>query len=138
MTLISSPPDAPAAIGPYSQAVCAGGFVFCSGQLPIDPATGSLVEGDMTALTRRSLSNLSAVLKAAGVGLEDVVQCTVFLTELSEFPAMNAAYAEVFGEHKPSRSTVQVAALPKGSRVEIAAIAVWPDQGRQQRSDRQP
>lgn len=124
MTLFSAPKDAPAAVGPYSQAVRAGNLVFCSGQLPIDPATGNLVEGDMGVLTRRALANVSAILAAAGGTLRDVAKCTVFLTDLGEFPAMNAAYAEVFGDHKPARSTIQVAALPKGSRVEIEAIAV--------------
>jgi 2-iminobutanoate/2-iminopropanoate deaminase len=124
MTLIQSPANAPAAIGPYSQAVRTGNLVFCSGQLPSDPATGNLVEGDMGVLARQSLANVAAVLKAAGATMADVVKCTVFMTDLSEFPAMNAAYATAFGTHKPARSTVQVAALPKGARVEIEAIAV--------------
>jgi len=126
MTQIQAPANAPAAVGPYSQAVRAGNLVFCSGQLPMDPATGQLVEGDMGALTRQALANATAVLKAAGAALNDVVKCTVFMTDLAEFPAMNAAYAEVFGPHKPARSTVQVAALPKGARVEIEVIAVVP------------
>lgn len=123
MTLIQSPANAPAAVGPYSQAVRVGNLVFCSGQLPVDPATGNVVEGDMAALTRQALANVAAVLQAAGATLRNVVKCTVFLTDLSEFPAMNAAYAEAFGQHKPARSTVQVAALPKGVRVEIEAVA---------------
>lgn len=126
MTLFQTPANAPAAVGPYSQAVRAGNLVFCSGQLPSDPATGNLVEGDMGVLAKRSLANVAAVLKAAGASLTDVVKCTVFLTDLTEFPAMNAAYAEAFGSHKPARSTIQVAALPKGARVEIEAIAVVP------------
>ena len=126
MTLFQTPANAPAAVGPYSQAARAGNLVFCSGQLPSDPATGNLVEGDMGVLARQSLANVAAVLKAAGASLTDVVKCTVFLTDLTEFPAMNAAYAEAFGGHKPARSTIQVAALPKGARVEIEAIAVVP------------
>ncbi len=117
-------PDAPAAVGPYSAAVRAGGFVFCSGQTPLDPATGRLVEGDLAEQTRRVFANIEAVLRAAGLGLADVCKATVFLTTMDDFAAMNAVYAEVFGEHRPARSTVAVAGLPLGARVEIEVIAV--------------
>ena len=119
-----STPSAPAAIGPYSQAVVAGGFVFCSGQIPLDPATGALVEGDIGVQTRRVLENLKAVLEAAGSGLDRVVKTTVFLADLADFQAMNAVYAEYFGGDPPARAAVQVAALPKGARIEIEAVAL--------------
>ncbi len=114
---------APAAIGPYSQAVAAGPYLFCSGQIPLDPATGALVSGGIEPQTRRVLDNLSAVLAAAGSCLGDVVKTTVFLSDLSDFAAMNAVYAEYFPEAPPARSTVQVAALPKGAALEIEALA---------------
>ena len=115
---------APAAIGPYSQAVVAGPYVFCSGQIPLDPATGGLVPGGIEAQTRQALDNLSAVLAAAGSCLEDVVKTTVFLSDLSDFAAMNGVYAAYFHAAPPARSTVQVAALPKGAALEIEAVAV--------------
>ena len=114
---------APKAIGPYSQAVAEGGFVFCSGQIPLDPATGELVSGGIEASTERVLDNMEAVLKSAGLGFADVVKTTVFLVKSEDFPAMNAIYARRFGDHRPARSTVIVAALPKGATVEIDVIA---------------
>lgn len=116
--------DAPKAVGPYSQAILAGELVFCSGQIPLDPATGQLLEGDIAAQTGRVLDNLAAVLAAAGSDLAHVVKTTVFLADLGDFAAMNEAYATRFGEHRPARSTVQVAALPRGARIEIECIAV--------------
>lgn len=116
--------DAPKAVGPYSQAILAGELVFCSGQIPLDPATGQLVEGDIAVQTGRVLDNLAAVLAAAGSDLAHVVKTTVFLADLGDFTAMNEAYATRFGEHRPARSTVQVAALPRGARIEIECIAV--------------
>jgi 2-iminobutanoate/2-iminopropanoate deaminase len=115
--------DAPEAIGPYSHAVRSGPLCFTSGQIPVDPSTGSLVEDDITAQTRQVLANLKTVLEAAGLGLKDVVKTTVYLKDMSEFPILNAIYAEYFGEHAPARSTIQVAALPLDCRVEIEAVA---------------
>ena len=114
---------APKAIGPYSQGIVTGGFLFLSGQVPLDPSTGSLLKGTMQDEAGRVLDNLKAVLEAAGSGLDRVVRTTVFLTDLKDFEAMNGAYARAFGENRPARSTVQVSALPKGARVEIDAIA---------------
>ena len=114
---------APKAIGPYSQAVVEGGFVFCSGQIPLDPATGELVSGGIDVSTERVLDNMEAVLKSAGLGFHDVVKTTVFLVKSEDFPAMNTIYARRFGDHRPARSTVIVAALPKGATVEIDVIA---------------
>ncbi len=116
--------DAPAAIGPYSQAIKAGDVVYCSGQLGSDPATGDIVSGGVEAQTRQVLANLGTVLKAAGCSLAHVVKTTVYLADMSEFPAMNAEYEKAFGEHKPARATVEVARLPKDVRVEIDCIAV--------------
>jgi len=116
--------DAPAAIGPYSQAVVANGFVFVSGQIPIDPATGQLVTGDIQAQTRRVLENVKAVLTAAGASLENVVKATVFLADMKDFAAMNEVYAEFLGRSAPARATVQAARLPKDVAVEIDVIAV--------------
>jgi 2-iminobutanoate/2-iminopropanoate deaminase len=115
--------SAPKAIGPYSQGMAAGGWVFCSGQLGLSPVTGELVPGGVTAQTERALRNLSAVLEAAGSSLSKVVKTTVFLTDLSHFKEVNEAYAVHFPAHPPARSTVQVAALPKGASIEIEAIA---------------
>ncbi|MCX7632805.1 MAG: RidA family protein [Turneriella sp.] len=114
--------QAPAAVGPYSQAIRAGDFVFISGQLPLKPETGLLVAGDIKQQTEQVLKNLQAICLAAGGGLEKVVKCTVFMTDLAQFQAMNEVYAAHFGEHRPARSTVQVAALPRGALVEIEAI----------------
>ena len=117
--------QAPKAIGPYSQAVRRGqGPVFLSGQIPLDPATQTLVEGDITAQTERVMKNLQNVLKAAGCGFEHVVRCGIFLTDLNDFAKVNEVYGRYFAENPPARSTVQVSALPKGARVEIDAIAV--------------
>jgi 2-iminobutanoate/2-iminopropanoate deaminase len=123
-----SSPDAPAAIGPYSAAIVVppGRMVFLSGQLPLDPATGQIVAGDITVMTHRVMQNLGAVLAAAGGGFDDVVKCTIYTIDLSEFAAINAAYGSYFGEAPPARATVQVAALPRGGRVEIECIAVLP------------
>ena len=120
--LTVSTAGAPAAIGPYSQAIAIDGLLFCSGQLGLDPATGELVEG-VEAQAERSLRNLSAVLDAAGLGWADVVKTTVFLADMADFAAVNAVYARFMPDPPPARSTVQVAALPKGGLVEIEAIA---------------
>lgn len=114
---------APAAIGPYSQGTRAGGFVFTSGQIALDPATGVLVPGGTEAETRQVLANLLAVLAAGGATPADVVKTTIFLADLGDFGLVNSIYAESFGGSLPARSTVQVAALPKGARVEIEAVA---------------
>lgn len=115
---------APAAIGPYSQAIEAGGMVFVSGQLPIDPATGKFVEGGMRELTRRSLTNISNILAEAGLTMEHVVKTSVFLADMADFAEMNAEYAEFFPGTAPARSAVAVKTLPKEARVEIECIAV--------------
>ena len=115
--------QAPKAIGPYSQAIRAGDFIFCAGQTPLDPGTGNLVEGDIEAQTRRVLQNLSAVLQAAGTNMNKVVKTTVFLQDMNDFQRMNAVYAEFFPKDPPARSTVQVARLPRDARVEIELIA---------------
>ena len=114
---------APAAIGPYSQAVVHNGFLFTAGQIAIDPATGQVVAGDVVAQTERVLANLGAVLAAAGCTWNDVVKTTVFLHDMSDFPAVNEAYARALGNARPARSTVQVSALPRNVLVEIEAIA---------------
>ena len=117
--------SAPAPVGPYNQAVVAGGWLYCSGQIPLDPATGVMVgDGDVAAETRQVLSNLQAVLAEAGAKPSDVVRTTVFLADLGDFATVNGIYAEVFGEGvSPARACVQVAALPKGARVEIDCVA---------------
>ena len=115
---------APGAIGPYSQAVVAGGFVYASGQIPLDPATGQFVEGGVREQTRQVLKNLSEVLGAAGSSLGRVVKTTVFLADMNDFAAMNEAYAEFFAEEPPARSTVQAARLPRDARVEIDVVAL--------------
>lgn len=114
---------APEALGPYSQAIVTDGWVFASGQIPIDPETGSLVEGDVRAQTRRVLGNLEAVLAAAGGSLETVVKTTVYLSDMALFADMNAVYARHFGDCRPARATVAVAGLPKGVDVEIEVVA---------------
>ena len=115
--------QAPAAIGPYAQAVVADGWVFCSGQIPVVPGSGELVEPDIAKQTDRVLLNLAAVLEGAGSSLADVVKTTVFLADMGHFAPMNQVYSRHFGEHRPARATVQVAALPRGSLVEIECIA---------------
>ena len=115
---------APKAIGPYSQAVQAGNTVYMSGQIPLDPATGQLVEGDITAQTRRVFENLKAVCEAAGGSLNDLVRVTIFLIDLGDFAAVNAVMAEYCKEPYPARATVQVSALPRGSQVEIDGVMV--------------
>ncbi len=114
--------SAPAAIGPYSQAVRAGDFLFVSGQIPLDPATGAVVAGDASAQTRRVLENLGEILKAAGASFAGVVKTTVYLADLNDFAAMNQAYADFFGSPAPARATVQVSRLPRDVRVEIEAV----------------
>jgi len=114
---------APAAIGPYSQAVAAGELVFCSGQIPLDPATGDRVEGGVAEQTRQALQNLLRVLEAAGLGLGNVVKTTVFLKDMNTFGEMNGVYEELFGSHKPARAAVEVSRLPKDALVEIECIA---------------
>ena len=115
---------APQAIGPYSQAVRAGGFVFASGQIPLDPASMQIVEGDVRLQAARVLENLRAVLEAAGSSLERVVKTTVFLADMNDFAAMNEVYATFFGATRPARSTVEVARLPRDARIEIDVVAV--------------
>ena len=115
---------APGAIGPYSQAVKAGGMVFCSGQIPIDPATGEFVSASVAEQTEQVLKNLSEVLTAAGVSLDQVVKTTVFLADMNDFAEMNEVYGRFFSENKPARATVQAARLPRDARVEIECIAV--------------
>jgi 2-iminobutanoate/2-iminopropanoate deaminase len=117
-------PNAPGAIGPYSQAIRAGNTVFLSGQIPLDPATGVLVEGDIAVQTRRVMENLGAVLAAADLGFEHVVRTTIFLLDLASFAAVNQVYGAYFAAPFPARATVQVSALPRGALVEIDAIAV--------------
>ena len=116
--------NAPAAIGPYSQAVQAGGFVFASGQIPIDPRTGEFVEGGIREQTEQVLRNVSSLLEAAGTSLERVVKTTVFLADMNDFAAMNETYARFFGPQPPARSTVQAARLPRDARVEIEVVAL--------------
>jgi 2-iminobutanoate/2-iminopropanoate deaminase len=117
-------PSAPAAVGPYSQAIVAGGFVFCSGQLGLVPATGQLAGPDIASQAQQALANLSAVLDAAGSGLRQVVKTTVFLADMNDFAAMNGIYQQAFGDARPARSTVEVKRLPKDARFEIEAVAV--------------
>jgi 2-iminobutanoate/2-iminopropanoate deaminase len=116
-------PVAPAAIGPYSQGVRSGGLLFCSGQIPLDPATGKMVEGGISEQTERVLRNLEAVLSAGGASLSSVLKTTVYLVDLADFPAMNAVYGRFFPGDPPARATVEVSKLPAGARVEIEAIA---------------
>jgi 2-iminobutanoate/2-iminopropanoate deaminase len=118
-----STPDAPAAIGPYSQAIRAGDFLFVSGQIPLDPATGTLVEGGIHEQTHRVLKNLDAILRAAGTSFNRVVKTTVYLSDMAEFAAVNAIYAEYFPAPAPARATVQAARLPRDVKVEIDLIA---------------
>lgn len=114
---------APAAIGPYSQGIIANGFFFSAGQIPLDPATGQMVEGDVAKQTEQVLENLISVLAAAGLGWEDVVRTTVYLHDMAHFPIVNEIYGHVIGEARPARSTVQVSALPRGSLIEMDVVA---------------
>ena len=120
---VISTDKAPAAIGPYSQAVRAGELLFCSGQIPLDPATGEMVAGDVTLQTERVMANIAAVLTAAGTTFDNVVKTTIFLTDMGDFAAVNEIYGRSFGSHKPARSTVAVRDLPRGALVEIEVIA---------------
>ena len=124
MREIVSTDNAPGAIGPYSQAIKTNGMLFCSGQIPIDPATGEFVSSDVTEQTEQVLKNLSAVLEAGGSNLANVVKTTVFLADMSDFAAMNEVYGKYFNENKPARATVQAARLPRDAKVEIECIAV--------------
>jgi 2-iminobutanoate/2-iminopropanoate deaminase len=126
MKTVISTVEAPTAVGPYSQAIAAGGLVFCSGQIPLEPSSGVLIEGDISSQTKRVLENLAAVLRAHGLTTEHVVKTTVFMTDLANFGEMNTVYARWFPNEPPARSTIQVAALPKGANVEIEAIACKP------------
>lgn len=121
---VISTENAPGAIGPYSQAIVANGMVFCSGQIPIDPATGEFVSEDVSEQTEQVFKNLAAVLEAAGASLESVVKTTVFLADMNDFAAMNEVYGRYFVTNKPARATVQVARLPRDARVEIECIAL--------------
>ena len=118
-------PDAPKPIGPYSQGVISGGFLFASGQIALDPATGQLIEGDVAAQTERVIKNLLAILKEAKMGPENVVKTTVFLASMADFAKMNEVYERFLGKEPPARSTIQAGALPKGAKVEIDMIAAF-------------
>ena len=124
MKEIISTENAPGAIGPYSQAIKANGMLFCSGQIPIDPATGEFVEGGVAEQTEQVFKNLSAVLDAGGSGLDGVVKTTVFLADMNDFAAMNEVYGKYFDSNKPARATVQAARLPRDAKVEIECIAL--------------
>jgi 2-iminobutanoate/2-iminopropanoate deaminase len=124
MKKIISTSEAPAALGPYSQAVRIGSTIYCAGQIPVDPKSGQIVSKDISEQTRRVLDNISAILKAEGLSFENIVKTTIFLTDLADFQTVNEIYASYFKQAPPARSTVQVAALPKGARIEIEAIAV--------------
>ena len=126
MREVISTPDAPKAIGPYSQAIRANGLVFISGQVAIDPATQQVIEGDVTVQTERVMKNLAAILSAAGSSVEQVLRCTVFLKSMNDFAAMNAVYGKYFSSGPPARSTVEVSRLPKDVLVEIDVIALTP------------
>jgi len=123
MKKIISTSEAPAAIGPYSQAVRSGRFLFCSGQIPLDPKSGQIISGDIAAQTRRVLDNIAAVLRAEGLTFDNAVKTTIFLNDLGDFQTVNEIYGSYFKQDPPARSTVQVSALPKGAKVEIEVIA---------------
>ena len=127
MKKIISTSEAPAAVGPYSQAVRAGSTVYCAGQIPLDPKSGQIVSQDISEQTRRVLDNVTAVLRAEGLTFESIVKTTIFLTDLADFQTVNEIYGSYFKKEPPARSTVQVSALPKGARVEIEAIAITDD-----------
>ena len=124
MKKIISTSEAPAAVGPYSQAVRVGSTIYCAGQIPLDPKSGQIVPGDIGSQTRRVLDNIAAVLRSEGLTFENVAKTTIFLTDLSDFQTVNEIYGSYFKNQPPARSTVQVSALPKGANVEIEAIAV--------------
>ena len=124
MKKVVSTNDAPAAVGPYSQAIRSGSILFCAGQIPLDPKSGQIVSDDVSEQTKRVLENLSAVLRAENLNFGHVVKTTIFLTSLGDFQTVNEIYATYFRENPPARSTIQVSALPKGAKVEIEAIAV--------------
>jgi 2-iminobutanoate/2-iminopropanoate deaminase len=126
---IIRPVGAPAAVGPYNHAIRTGGLLFCAGQIPLDPATGQLVPGDVRAQTERVLLNVKTILDDQKLAFADVVKTTVFLTDLADFAAMNEVYARFFTGDFPARSTVQVAALPRGAAVEIEVVAAYPEGG---------
>ena len=126
MKQVISTEKAPSAIGPYSQAIPVGNMIYTSGQLPVDPATGSFPEGGIKEQTRQSLLNVKAILEEAGASMENVVKTTVFMADMSDFADMNAVYAEFFSEPYPARSAVAVKTLPKGASVEIEVVAVMP------------
>jgi 2-iminobutanoate/2-iminopropanoate deaminase len=123
MKKIIATPDAPAAIGPYSQAIRSGNLIFCSGQIPLEPRSGQMVSDDIADQTRRVLDNISGLLKSEGLSLGEVLKTTIFLTDLSNFQIVNEIYGSYFNNQPPARSTVQVSALPKGAKVEIEVIA---------------
>jgi len=124
MKKIISTSEAPAAVGPYSQAVRVGSTIYCAGQIPLDPKSGQIVSGDISAQTRRVLDNVAAILKAEGLTFDNIVKTTIFLTNLGDFQTVNEVYGSYFRNQPPARSTVQVSALPKGANVEIEVIAV--------------
>ena len=126
MKTVFSSPDAPPALGPYSQAIGAGAFLFCSGQVPLQVGSGELVSQDLAEQTGQALLNLGAVLKSAGLSYANIVKTTVFLVDLSRFADMNAVYATFFPDDPPARSTIEVSGLPRGAKVEIEAIAIKP------------
>src|SRR3989440_4781976 len=124
MKKIISTKEAPAAVGPYSQAVRVGSTIYCAGQIPLDPKSGQIVSGDISAQTRRVLDNVAAILKAEGLTFDNIVKTTIFMTNLGDFQTVNEVYGSYFRNQPPARSTVQVSALPKGANVEIEVIAV--------------
>lgn len=130
MKKVVSTQDAPAAIGPYSQAIRAGSMLFCSGQIPLDPKSGQIVSGGIDVQTRRVLDNITAVLKTEGLTFANIVKTTIFLTDLGDFQTVNEIYGSYFKQQPPARSTVQVPALPKGANIEIEVIAVADDDDR--------
>src|SRR6266536_1632251 len=123
--------EAPAAIGPYSQGIRTGRFLFCSGQIPLDPKSGEIVSGDIATQTRRVLDNIAAILRAEGLTFDHIVKTTIFLTDLGNFQTVNEIYGSYFKQDPPARSTVQVSALPKGANVEIEVIAIANQDGQQ-------
>ncbi len=127
MKKIISTPEAPAAIGPYSQAVRVGSTIYCAGQIPLDPQSSQIVSKDISEQTRRVLDNISAILGAEGLSFQNIVKTTIFLTDLADFQTVNEIYASCFKQAPPARSTVQVSALPRGARIEIEAIAMADD-----------